>query len=389
VRMRHGLGVAAMWLAAAPCASAAQAPDDPLFSYQWNLAQLQIPAAWEISRGAGATVAVLDTGVAYEDRGRYRRAPDLAAARLTAGRDFVDGDAHPDDVPPRDGRRSHGTLIAALTAATAANGLGTAGVAPAARVMAIRVLEPDLAGSAKAIARGLRYAADHGADIANLSLAGPRGTRVLRDAVAYATSKGVTIVAAAGNDGRGSVSWPAAYPQVIAVGATTRERTRASYSNYGSALDLVAPAGAGERTDTGYGPSDGVVGQTLKGEPSQFCICSMASTSAAAAQVSGVAALLIASGRARGPAQVRAALVAGARDLGAPGRDRVYGAGLVRARSSLDAALPASARRQADAPHEPQPSRSRGPWLALALAAVLACLVAIAVARRRRRAASG
>ncbi|MDP8924754.1 MAG: S8 family serine peptidase, partial [Chloroflexota bacterium] len=216
---------------------AVAAPNDPLFRYQWNLRAIQIPAAWAVSRGAGATVAVLDTGVAYRNRAPYRRAPDLAGTRFVAGWDFVDDDPYPDDVAPRDGRRSHGTLMAGLIAQTTDNGIGGAGVAPAAEIMPVRVLEPDLTASASAIARGLRFAADNGADVVNLSIAGPAPTRAVTEAVAYAAAKGVTIVAAAGNEGRPSVGWPAAHPSVIAVGAIARDGTRAVYSNYGTALD--------------------------------------------------------------------------------------------------------------------------------------------------------
>jgi serine protease len=304
---------------------------DPLLEHQRNLAAMGVPAAWETTRGAGVTVAVLDTGVAYEDRGRRRRAPDLDAARLVPGHDFVDDDRHPHDEPPAGGRRSHGTHIASIIAQTAGNGLGAAGVAPEASIMPVRVLTPDLEGSARNIARGLRFAADHGADVANLSIAGPRPARVLEQAVRYAVDRGVVVVAAAGNDGRATVGWPAAYPEVIAVGAVARDDRRAAYSNHGAALDLVAPGGAGERTDRGFGPSDGIVGQTLRGGPGDFCFCFMASTSAAAAQVSGVAALLLASRRARTPARVREVLQATARDLGTRGRDEQFGAGLVQA----------------------------------------------------------
>ncbi len=122
-------------------AAAVKPPNDPLFRYQWNLHAMQIPAAWAVSRGQGAVVAVLDTGVAYEDRGIYRRAPDLAGTRFVPGWDFVDGDAHPDDVPPR-GRRSHGTQMAGIIAQTTDNGIGSAGVAPKAAIMPIRVLQP-------------------------------------------------------------------------------------------------------------------------------------------------------------------------------------------------------------------------------------------------------
>lgn len=358
-------------------------PNDPLFRYQFHLPAIQIPSAWAVSRGEGATVAVLDTGVAYENRGPYRRAPDLDGTRFVAGWDFVDDDPHPDDVPPRGGRRSHGTQIAGIIAQTTGNRLGGAGVAPAAAIMPVRVLEPDLTGSARAIARGLRFAADHGADVVNLSIAGPSPSRVLRDALDYAAARGVTVVAAAGNDGRPSVSWPAAYPDVVAVGAVGQQLRRARYSNYGRPLDLVAPAGAGDLLDTGYGPGDGVVAQTLKGRPSDFCFCFMASTSAAAAEVSGVAALLVGSGRASTPAKVRAALLSSARDLGPRGRDPEYGAGLVQARGALSVAGGAPARTRA-------PASSPGPrtsgWLTLGVAgAGLAGLVALVLVTRRRR----
>ncbi|HEV2768893.1 MAG TPA: S8 family serine peptidase, partial [Solirubrobacteraceae bacterium] len=148
-------------------------PRDPLFRHQWHLPAIEVPAAWAISRGAGATVAVLDTGAAYEDRAPYRRAPDLAGTRFVSGWDFVDDDAHPDDVPPSGGLRSHGTHIAGIIAQTTGNGIGGAGVAPAAAIMPIRVLRPDRNGSGQDIARGLLFAADHGADVANLSIAGP------------------------------------------------------------------------------------------------------------------------------------------------------------------------------------------------------------------------
>jgi len=363
----------------------AEQPRDPLLRFQWHLAAIQAQAAWPVTRGAGVTVAVLDTGVAYEDRGPYRRASELDAARIVPGWDFVDGDAHPDDIPPADGRRSHGTHIATIIAAAAGNGSGGAGVAPEAKIMPVRVLEPDLSGTARRIARGLRFAADHGADVANVSIAGPAPARVLRAAIDYAGAKGVTIVAAAGNDGRASVSWPAAYPGVIAVGAVDRARERAGYSNYGTALDLVAPGGSGELIDVGYGPRDGVQSQTLMGGPAQFCYCFMASTSAAAAEVSGVAALLIASGRAPTPAAVRTAMTSSARNLGRPAQAREYGAGLVQARAALEAvgAAPAALPERSP-PRTDEPSGPR--WLVPAVigAALLGLGGAAALWRRRR-----
>jgi len=374
---------ALLFVACSPAtvAAAVKPPNDPLFSYQWNLHAMQIPAAWAASRGGGAVVAVLDTGVAYEDRGAYRRAPDLAGTRFVAGWDFVDGDAHPNDVPPRD-RRSHGTAIAGIIAQTTNNGVGAAGVAPDAAIMPIRVLKPDLSGSAKDIAMGLRFAADHGADVANLSIAGPAGSRVLEAAVDYAWSKGVTVVASAGNDGRPTVGFPAAYPKVIAVGAVYQDRRRADYSNYGQGLALVAPGG-GERVDArGYGPGDGVVAQTLKGGPATFCFCFQASTSAAAAEVSGVAALVVASRRGIAPSAVRSTLLSRAQDLGPAGQDPEYGAGLVQASSALGI-------DDAESGHGRRGHSSGQPWLvwfALSLGAVgVAGMAAVLHSRRSKR----
>ncbi len=357
--------------------AAQKPPNDPLFRFQWHLRAIQADEAWQVTRGAGAVVAVLDTGVAYEDRGPYRRAPDLARTRFVPGWDFVDGDSHPNDEPPP-ARQSHGTHIAGIIAQSTGNGIGGAGVAPAAAIMPIRVLRRDVTGSAKTIARGLRFAADRGADVANLSIAGPAGAGELEDAVAYAVSKGVTVVASAGNAGRPAVSFPAAYPEVIAVGALTRGNSRAYYSSYGEALDLVAPGGDREAVDGEGGEAgDGILQQTLKGGRSRFCFCFMASTSAAAAQVSGAAALLVASGRARSPAEVRRALTRSAKDLGPSGLDAQHGAGLLQAAGALESASSEDGDGPAGMPS--------AVWLALGLAgAVFAGLM-----MRRRLARDG
>lgn len=350
-------------LVAAPEHVAAARPNDPLFKHQWQLQMLQVPRAWSVSRGRGVTVAVLDTGVAYEDRGPYRRAPDLAGTRFVPGYDFVDGDAHPNDEPTRL-PHSHGTHIAGVIAQTTGNGIGAAGIAPEAAIMPVRVLRPHASGSARTIAHGLRFAADHGADVANVSIAGALSRPVLAKAIRYAASKGVTIVAATGNDGQSSVSFPAAYPEVIAVGALSRNMRLAYYSNYGRALDLVAPAGDDTPGSPGGKPDHGVVQQTLSEGRSTFCYCFMASTSAAAAEVSGVAALLIASGRAKGRRAVRKALLTSARDLGRRGRDERYGAGLVQAASALG-----QGARQARAHDRGSSGQPWLLWLALAMGA--------------------
>jgi serine protease len=288
-----------------------------------------VPDVWQVSRGAGATVAVLDTGVAYEDRGVYHRAPDLAGTKFVPGWDFVDDDSHPDDEPPRDGP-SHGTHMAGTIAQTTDNHLGGAGIAPQAAIMPIRVLGPDGSGTPENISKGLRFAADHGANVANLSLGGTLDSPKVAEAVAYATAKGVTVVVSAGDDGQPAVSYPAAYPDAIAVGAVRFDKTRPEYSNYGRALDLVAPGGDLESDQNGDGFEDGIVQQTLYGHPNSYCFCFKQGTSSAAAHVSGIAALIIASGRATRPADVRRLLTETAADLGPPGRDDEYGYGLVQ-----------------------------------------------------------
>lgn len=182
-------------------------------------------------------------------------------------------------------------------------------------------------------------------------------------------------MASAGNEGRSAVSFPAAYPKVIAVGAVSRNRARANYSNYGEALDLVAPGGDVQVDASGERAGDGVLQQTLKGGLSEWCYCYMASTSAAAAQVSGVAALLDSSDRASGPAEIVSALRSSARDLGAPGRDTQYGAGLVQAAAALAP------------PGQSSPATwSASPALPVAGAVLAAGLLGLLVTGRRRRA---
>ena len=325
----------------------AVAPNDPGFPHQWHLAAVQVPAVWDLTWGAGVTVAVLDTGVAYENAGPHHRAPDLAGTRFVPGYDFVDGDTHPND------ENGHGTHVTGTIAQTTGNGIGVAGVAPDVSIMPLRVLDAVGGGSDVAAAAALRWAADHGAQVANLSFGGPTGSPVLSDAVAYATAKGVTIVAAAGNAGTTAMTYPAAERNVIAVGAVRFDRTKAAYSNFGPALDIVGPGGdlgLDQNLDT-Y--RDGVLQQAI-GSDGQFCYCFLQGTSMASPHVAAVAALVVSRG-VTAPAAVLAVLQASALDLGAPGRDDVYGAGLVQA---LDAVAAADERSGPPSPAAPSESAS-------------------------------
>ena len=242
-------------------ARASFVPNDPGFTgpgvwrlEQWNFdgpASVNAPQAWDLARaagapgGRGATVAVLDTGVAYEARGRYRAAPDLYPNRFTRGYDFVDEDRSPID------ENGHGTHVTGTIAQRVNNGIGLTGIAYGAKVMPVRVLDERGDGDSVAISRGIRFAADRGADVINLSLEFDAGVgyaqvpEMIR-AIRYAHRKGAVIFAAAGNQGGRAVAYPARTRYVVSVAATTERRCQAEYSNTGTGLDLAAPGGGGD-----------------------------------------------------------------------------------------------------------------------------------------------
>jgi hypothetical protein len=218
---------------------AARQPSDACFATcpaavdpdgQVELRTVGAPAAWDVTTGSPqVTVAVLDGTVDTSH-------PDLAG-RVTTGPSFVqDGctDAKPQQL-------AHATAVAGLVGAITDNNIGIASLGWQARVLAVRVLDDCGVGTASEVSAGIRYAADHGARIINLSLAGEPNP-VLADAVTYAQGKGALVIAAAGNDGKTEPVYPAAYAGVLAVGSTTRDGTAAStFSNHGAWVDLVAP----------------------------------------------------------------------------------------------------------------------------------------------------
>jgi serine protease len=322
---------------------------DPYFDpYQWNLFDhgeisakapsnygINAPSAWNLSQGDGVTVALLDTGCAYADYQQYHLAPDLATARIRPGWNFVNNDGYPND------DNGHGTHVATTLVSPVNDGIGIAGVAPGCTIMPIKVLAADASGSYENIAGGIRYAADQGAQIVNLSLNGTQPSAILQDAVQYATAKGCLIVAAAGNESRYGVGYPARYSPCIAVGATRFDGQLAAYSNRGWGLTLVAPGGDTTVDQNGDGYPDGILAQTFDRQQGydSFGYYFYAGTSMAAPQVSGVAALALSVSPHLSAGGLRQALLSTATHLGSRGWNPTYGYGLVNAMAAVQYAM--------------------------------------------------
>jgi len=209
-------------------------PNDPLYKDQWHLPRAGAEQAWSYGCGQGVTVAVIDTGVACFDHGPFSKGTDLKGTRCVGGYDFVN-----DRVEAADDN-GHGTHVAGTIAQTTDNGHGVAGLAHCARLMPIKVLTGAGWGSVADVASGIRFAADHGAQVINMSLGGRIKSDILESAVKHAVGKGVIIVAAAGNSRR-SVEWPAAYPGVLAISATDQKDALAWFSSRGPEVMIAAP----------------------------------------------------------------------------------------------------------------------------------------------------
>lgn len=349
-------------------------PNDPFFSSlgswgqefqdMWGLLRIRADKAWQVSKGAGVVVAVVDSGV----DGTH---PDLAG-NVVAGRDFtrcVRLDGYGVCLDPKEpgtdtsDHLGHGTHIAGTIAAVGNNGIGIVGVAPEAIILPIKGLSDLGFGASSDLAEAIVYAVDNGARIINASWSGDAGD-IIAQAIEYATAAGVTVVAAAGNESapldRGS--FPATLPDVIAVGATTFEDRPASFSNFGAGLSLMAPGGGDSGTDE---LSERSILSTLAAESSWAKECRFrclppgsedcelvqtchraravigeqyvraAGTSMAAPHVSGVAALILSAHPSYDANQIKQVLMQTADDLGAPGWDPVYGYGRVNAERAV------------------------------------------------------
>jgi serine protease len=311
-------------------------PNDPLYSLQWHLRALNAERAWDIQRGdASVAVAVLDSGIAFEDFGAFRRAPDFAGTAFLPGLNVFDRSPHAND------DNFHGTHVAGVVAQATNNGAGVAGLAHGCALVPVKVLDTAGLGSFFGVAEGIDYAAGLSAvKVINLSLGGEAVSETVRRAIDRARSAGITLVASSGNDNAGTVSFPASADGVIAVGAVDARRTRARYSNYGTALDVVAYGGDLRRDDDDNGQPDGILQQTFDpavargGRYDAFGYYYVTGTSQAAPQVAALAALLYRQGI-TDPAAIQKAIESTAEDVGPAGRDDEHGHGLIRPVAAL------------------------------------------------------
>lgn len=331
-------------------------PNDPYYKYQWHYTQINLPQTWDITTGANAIVAVIDTGVALGH-------PDLQG-QLVAGYDFVrdpanagDGDGidpnpnDPGDHSNSDGSSSfHGTHVTGTVVAATNNAVGGSGVAFGARVMPLRVCGRSDCNSYD-IEQAVRFAAglanDSGtvparrADVINASLGGATPSPTEQSVYSQALAAGVIIVAAAGNDGTNEMNYPAALNGVIAVGAVDSSKARATYSNFGSWVTLVAPGGNARQDVNGDGQVDGVLSTVAKdtGGTLVYDYELWQGTSMATPHVAGVMALMKAVAPSLTPQTVMSLLTSGALtdDLGAAGKDDQFGYGLINASKAVAA----------------------------------------------------
>jgi serine protease len=318
-------------------------PNDPFYPVQWNFqspnpaaGSIHVEGAWAVNPGGdpSVVVAVVDTGIAYENFGSFCQAPDLAGTHFVAGWDFVNNDAHAND------DESHGTHVAGTIAQATHNAFGVAGIAYNVSLMPVKVLNAQGSGTITQIANGIRFAADNGAHVINMSFgtsALPSQLVALQDAVQYAASRGVLMVAAAGNSAGATPMYPAAYPEVISVGATLYNKALASYSNRGA--NLCGPGGTSTNEDlNGDGYPDMILQNTL--DPNTHATCNafgmwfFAGTSMASPHVAAIAALVKSEQPSLTSAEIRQLLYDTADNTVTPD----CGFGLVDAKRALEAA---------------------------------------------------
>jgi subtilisin family serine protease len=265
----------------------------------WGVDKIEADLSWSLSKGNCIKVAVIDTGIDLTH-------PDLKD-NIAGGVSFVSYTTSPND------DNGHGTHVAGIIGA-ADNDIGVIGVGPEIDLFAVKVLNRKGSGYFSDIIAGIDWCTTNGIQVINMSLGASSGSTALHDAVINAKTAGIVIVAAAGNSG-GSVIYPAAYDEVIAVGATDKNDVIATFSSRGSQLDLVAPGVS--------------IYSTYKGGS----YATLSGTSMASPHVAGAAALLI--GKGVGPGVVQGTLQNTAKDLGVTGLDNIFGNGLINVFTAL------------------------------------------------------
>jgi serine protease len=294
--------------------STANEPNDPMYSKQWHLHNIGVVGAWKETKGSGVTVAVIDTGIT--------RVRDLVETKFVEGYDFVNDRKEAKD------DNGHGTHVAGTIAEATNNYYGVAGIAYEANLMPLKVLNEYGGGTVADIAEAIKFAADNGANVINMSLGGGGESQLMKEAIEYAHNKGVVIVAAAGNESQNSASYPARYPHVIGVSALGPDGEKAPYSNFGAGVDISAPGGS----DAGK-----VLQQTIDPETGDAVFIGLQGTSMASPHVAGVAALIEAAG-VNEPDEVLQVLKESARSIEDDGLN-YYGAGQLNAEAAVQRAI--------------------------------------------------
>ncbi len=292
-------------------------PNDPLYKDQWHMKRVGAETAWDYTTGRGVTVAVVDTGIACENHGPFTKGTDLASTECVEGWNLVTNNSHAND------DQGHGSHVAGTIAQSTNNGIGAVGLAFDARLMPVKVLNAQGFGTTADVADGIRWAADHGAQVINLSLGGPRNSKVLQDAVTHARSRGALVVAAAGNSG-GAVGYPGGCVGAVGVSATDSNDKLAKFSSRGPEVDIAAPG-------------VNVVQQTICEGGKNKCEVypGYSGTSMATPHVAGAAALLVSLG-VSDPDALEKKLQSSARvvDDSDAGK-KLYGAGILDAASAV------------------------------------------------------
>lgn len=316
-------------------------PNDPLYLYQWNFTLINMESVWDIQPSGldDIVVAVLDTGVAYEDysddSGDYVRVPDLENVSFVNPYDFIGNDSHAND------DSGHGTHVTGTICQSTNNGYGVAGIAHGVSIMPVKVLNSNGNGNSIQLAEGIIWAVNHGAHIISMSLGfsidvTPETIPLVTMAIEYASLFGVVLVSSTGNEGVDIVSYPAAYPEVISVGAVHSGDDITDYSQYGANLELVAPGGD-EEDRNGDRVMDGILQQTIwDTNYSKIDFFFYIGTSMAVPHVSGLIALLLTQNPYRTIIDIRTILHSTSIDLGISGWDEYYGYGRIDAYRALN-----------------------------------------------------